>query len=71
VRRPPEGMVFEQNVVVRGTEGRQRDDRMYGLDDKDSEYPRRMQVRGVWRYGDMEEYTMWMVLCLIDMTQLQ
>jgi hypothetical protein len=44
---------------------------MYGLDDKDSEYPRRMQVRGVWRYGDMEVYTMWMVLCLIDMNQGQ
>jgi hypothetical protein len=64
-------MVFERSVVVRGTEGRQRDDRMYGLDDKDSEYPRRMQVRGVWRYGDMEVYTMWMVLCLIDMNQGQ
>jgi hypothetical protein len=64
-------MVFERSVDVRGTEGRQRDDRMYGLDDKDSEYPRRMQVRGVWRYGGMEVYTMWMVLCLIDMNQGQ
>jgi hypothetical protein len=64
-------MVFEQNVVVRGTEGRQWVDRMYGLDDKDSEYPRRMQVRGLWRYGDMEEYTMWTVLCLIDTNQRQ
>jgi hypothetical protein len=71
VRRPPERMVFERNVDVRGTEGRQSDDRMYSLHDKDSEYPRRMQVQRVWRYGGMEIRMMWMVLCLINMNTRQ